>query len=104
MRDRLTYGDFYSTGLQDCANAWDGCDHKESWRELGYPSDPVAIVNHAWEANEDRDAWIDSQCGDFDGLDPVRCYTEWSAAWKQKAVSIVAGYLYNWIQDRERES
>jgi hypothetical protein len=82
----LTLGDFYRTGQQDCANAIsiDEFDTAIAPRE--------SVMAWAVENLSESAEWIESQDGEFDGLDPVKCWESWRAGWIERAIVIVAEF------------
>lgn len=87
---RLTLGDFSRTGAQDCANAIDLDDFSDAMRKHPRTSaaDIVALVWAQYEDDGLRKHWLEQQ-GDFDGLDPERCYEAWASGWRNCAVAAV---------------
>lgn len=85
---RLTYDDFYRTGLQDCANAIS----LDEFEGDGTPAQVVDRVWRLWEDEYDIEArWL-AQQDDFEGLNPHRAYERWRDGWKSCAVEILDRY------------
>ncbi len=90
----LTLGHFRLQGWQDCNNA---CDLSEL-REVGLDAMRV-------ELDGGRDEWIAQMpIADYEGLDPVACFTEWRDAWLATAEEILAEYASKLDPDEDREA
>lgn len=78
---KLTYADFYKTGMQDALNAFSPGDVDLDAGE------PVEILDaYIGDPEEFRQQWF-GQTEEFDDLDPVRCYREWLSGWRREALA-----------------
>jgi hypothetical protein len=102
---RLTYDDFYRTGIQDCGNTFDVSDHRDAWRRIGKPhgaSAAIDTVKAAWGDDGDAyEAWLEQadvvELSEHK-LDPRATYKVWRDAWQSCAASRVKAKLPEWIR------
>jgi hypothetical protein len=92
----LTYGHFYRTGGQDCANV---ISIDEFDLDLGTAEQIVAEATSDWDDDLEREWRGQMADEDFEGLDPHEAFEQWKAGWRAQAVRIIADRL----KEREDE-
>jgi hypothetical protein len=99
---KLTYGDFYATGQQDCGNVLNTNDFTDEIiaTDLSYPVAVAAekIFDRAWNKDEEdiKDGWTeqaDKEEIEEDGLDLDECFKQWAAGWRTCAIRAIEQYL-----------
>jgi hypothetical protein len=92
----LTYGHFYRTGGQDCANV---ISIDEFDLDGGTAEQIVDNATSDWDDDLERE-WIGQMNDeDFEGLDPHKAFAQWKAGWRARAVRTIADRL----KEREDE-
>jgi len=86
----LTYGHFYRTGSQDCANV---ISLDEFDLDLGTAEQIVADATSDWDDDLERDWRSQMDDEDFEGLDPHEAFEQWKAGWRARATRIIAEKL-----------
>lgn len=86
LGSRLTYGNFFRTGEQDCQNVMD----PDEFEGTGTPSERVSRTWAEWERDGIKAQWLEQQdlgeMAEF-GLDPDQCYQSWKDGWMTTAVA-----------------
>ena len=86
----LTYGHFYRTGSQDCANV---ISLDEFDLDGGTAEQIVADATSDWDDDLERDWRSQMDDEDFEGLDPHEAFEQWKAGWRARATRIIAERL-----------
>lgn len=100
------YADWYTTGTQDCNNAFEGDDFAKQIKKGGRdPKKVVAFVWANWERDGIKEGWLEQNVEQLDEehLDHDKAFQAWAEGWREIAVLKVTEMVNRHLKELDDE-